>query len=310
MERRPLLEEGSLNASDPPKDDEQVSCRFGLGLATVVLVLLHNGYFGGFTSPVVSTNCGDGDGGSEASGSAGGDPAPCPGCMNCELNLSVQVISIFTSEVSLLTIPASLLGGGLTDYLGRKKTLILTSIGLVMGWLVIYAVPAPHAGEDMAPPGPGAALWPQVSTATAMMLLGGRAIIAVSACIQIIAGSVWISESCPAAIRGAAMTCISFGWNAGNVGIYALGAELAWRDLSAGGALIGAVCVAMSCFHVESPRWLAANVGMPAAEQALKTLRQGEDPRVESTLAYFTFKRPLFLPRFEPTTGVCLGHLG
>jgi MFS family permease len=273
MERRRLLDDsdsGAINdgpAVEPPPPDESVSFRFWLGVCCAVVVMVHQGFFGGFTSPVIAASC-DGDG----SGSDGAATHLCSECMNCELNLSAQIVSIFTSEVSLLGIPASVLGGGLADWLGRRRTLVLTSVAIIIGWALVFAAPA-TAAPDTAAPSAHAALWPQLVTPTALVLLGGRALIAVAACIQVLTASVWIAESCPAAIRGAVMTCISFGWNAGSLGVYALGNVLAWRDLAAGGAVLGCICTIMSCAVVESPRWLAARRGMTAAGEALRQLR-------------------------------------
>ena len=79
-ERDPLL-----HAAASSSVDGGVSMRFWLGFLCSVGALLHSGYFGGFTSPVLSTVC-------HASNTSNASSAvPCPDCLNCELGLSVQV---------------------------------------------------------------------------------------------------------------------------------------------------------------------------------------------------------------------------
>ena len=223
--------------------------------------MTHSGYYGGFTSPVLSTNCGGGgvDGGS-GSGSADdaglpGSP-PCPECLNCEMRMSLQLQSIFTSEQNFINIPAALLGGALVDAIGRKAALILGSLGVIASWLIMrFAPAAAHddsggsaallAAAAAAAAAPSAALW----TPGMLMLLGGRALGAVASCIQVIAGSVWVAESCPAWSRGGVLTAISYGWNIGTLGVYGLGSvqlSIAWRGLSVGGAVLGGVMLCTS----------------------------------------------------------------
>ena len=235
---------------------EGVSGRFWFGFFAVFVVMTHSGYYGGFTSPVLSTNCGGGgvDGGS-GSGSADdaglpGSP-PCPECLNCEMRMSLQLQSIFTSEQNFINIPAALLGGALVDAVGRKAALILGSLGVIASWLIMRFAPA-AAHDDggsaallAAAATPSAALW----TPGMLMLLGGRALGAVASCIQVIAGSVWVAESCPAWSRGGVLTAISFGWNIGTLGVYGLGSvqlSIAWRGLSVGGAVLGGVMLCTS----------------------------------------------------------------
>ena len=230
---------------------------------------------------MVSTNCGAGSDAAGSGSAARPDEAACPECLNCEMNLSVQLVSIFTSFTSLLGIPAALLGGGLVDFCGRRNALALASAGMILGWALQDLAPAPPAPDT---PPSGARLLPQLATPTAALLFSGRGIAALSSTIQILAGSVWIAESCPAEVRGSVMTCISFGWNFGSLGVYALGAAFAWRGLALGGALIGVVTLLNSAAVVESPRWLASRKGMAAAEGALRKLRP-PDARLTHTLA-------------------------
>ena len=116
----------------------------------------------------------------------------------------------------------------------------------------------------------------QTLTPQASMLIGGRTLCSVGVTWCVVAGSVWVSESTPAAVRGSIMTCISFGWTTGTLAVYALGDKLLWRPLS-----LAAVATAVltffvaACSFVESPRWLAANKGMAEAEKALHALRTG-----------------------------------
>ena len=80
------------------------------------------------------------------------------------------------------------------------------------------------------------------------------------------------------------MTCISFGWCGGTLIVFALGNVLMWRELCVAGGVVALITIFLVIGLIESPRWLAANHGMVAAEQALRALRPA-DARLEGTLA-------------------------
>ena len=112
--------------------DDCPNWRFWACFLLVSGVLAQSGFVGGFTSPVLSTNCGGNSGGigSDGDASSGSDAGardygegPCPRCLNCELELSVQVQSVFTAEVSVFGSLSALIGGGLADKLGRRTAL-------------------------------------------------------------------------------------------------------------------------------------------------------------------------------------------
>ena len=227
MDRRRLINEsdgGELPFAKAGGGKEGVSARFWMGFSCVFFTMLHSGYFGGFTSPVLSADCGSAEasgsasagGGSGASGAD--DSVPCPECLNCELDLSVQAQGMLSAAPSLLGIPASLAGGIIVDHLGRRKALAVGSIGVICGWALFFLAPKPDSGTEAHQQMSGN-LWSQATSKTGLMLLGGRAVSAVFANIQVVAGTVWVSEGAPAEIRGALMTCISFGWNLGALSI-------------------------------------------------------------------------------------------
>ena len=162
--------------------------------------------------------CGASSASHGGSGGAGADDdVSCPECLNCELGLSVQVQGMLSAAPSLLGIPASLVGGLVVDFLGRRKALAIASLGVMCGWAIFFLAPKPHGAE--AHRLTDGDLFSQATTETGLMLLGGRATSAVFSNIQVVAGTVWVSESSPPKIRGALMTCISFGWNFGALSI-------------------------------------------------------------------------------------------
>ena len=263
-------------------EDSAVNCRFWIAFAAVFFVFLNSGFVGGYTSPVLAVDCGDGSaGGSDGGGAYMGD-VPCPECLNCELGLSVKLQSIMVSAPPLFGVPAALLGGALVDCVGRRKGLALGSLLMLLGWITIFATPLPDATARAALAAD--ALPPQLLTPTALLLFGGRILNYIALNVQVIAGTVWIAESCPSGIRGGVMTLVSFGWCGGTLGVYALGDVLAWRALSFASAVLALVTLLWCALFVESPRWLASHVGMAAAERSLRALRP-EAARLEGTLA-------------------------
>ena len=283
MDRRRLLgadaSTQSINApvkaADPAAEAAGVSVRFWLGFASIMFLMLQQGFQGGFTSPVLSTNCGDVEhgmaGSTSGSDSAAGTDLPCPECLNCELGLSLELQSTFVALPSLVAIPTSLLGGGFVDKLGRRRSLILANLGVVIGWAMVCAAPVPDPAQRAKLQ--ASQLWPGLTTPTALMLVGGRVITSVCMNIQVIAATVWLGECCPSSVRGAIMTSTSYGWCGGTLVIYALGTVLEWRTLgmTAGGLALATLVLSSSL--VESPRWLATHRGMPEAERALRQLR-------------------------------------
>eukprot|EP01044_Picomonas_judraskeda_P013128 COSAG03_NODE_1953_length_3304_cov_1.921997_3_plen_313_part_00 len=199
----------------PNSDGEEmdgVSARFWLAFACPLLVMVHQGVWGGFTSPVLSANCGD-QADSSSGSSPGGDESPCPHCMNCELDLSDQLQSIFVAAPSLVQIPLALLGGGCTDYFGRRTTTLIGGLVSLAGWGLMFVTPVPDAADALKLH--SSTLILQLETPTWLMVFAGRLMAAMGSTLQVIACSVWVSESTPSAIRGGVMTYISFGWCSG-----------------------------------------------------------------------------------------------
>jgi MFS family permease len=203
-------------------DDDAVSVRFWLGFSCVVFCMVHSGYFGGLTSPVLAANCGTGSasGGVDTNderNSSSSDDVPCPECLNCQLHLSVQLQGMLSAAPSLLGIPASLVGGVAVDRFGRRRVLNLASCGVVLGWVLFFTVPVPNVVDQRMLESDS--IWSQATSHTGLLLLSGRAIGAMFANIIVCAGSVWVAEVCPPAIRGSVMTTISLGWNFGALAV-------------------------------------------------------------------------------------------
>ena len=206
---------------------DHVSLQFWLCFATILLVQVHSGFLGGFTSPVFTLNCrglpesdGDGGGGADGDGSV-----PCPACLNCELNLSMEAQSAFAACFPVFTTVGALLGGWLADRLGRRRTMVLSSAGVALGWALMLLVPAPpllDRGTDAAAV--------EDDERTIRLLLLARALTSLSSSLQIAAWVPWLSETSPAAIRGALVTAGGFGWCTGTFLVFGLGAiPLRWR---------------------------------------------------------------------------------
>ena len=281
---------GTLNSTSSPAAGPQhsgeetggVSARFWLAFACPLLVMVHQGVWGGFTSPVLAANCG-GETDQSSSGSAAGRiDAACPHCMNCELDLSDQLQSIFVAAPSLASIPVALLGGACTDYCGRRATILIGGLMSLAGWTLMFFTPFPDPADILKLH--DARLIPQLETPTWLILFAGRLMAMIGSTLQVIACSVWVSESTPSSIRGGVMTCISFGWCGGTLTVFALGNVLMWRELCIAGGAIALITIFLVIGLIESPRWLAANHGMDAAERALRALRP-EGARLEGTLA-------------------------
>ena len=80
----PLLPRASSPPPSAAAEDSAVSCRFWVAFAAVFFVFVGSGFVGGYTSPVLAVDCGEGSAGGSDDG---GGNVPCPECLNCELGV-------------------------------------------------------------------------------------------------------------------------------------------------------------------------------------------------------------------------------
>ncbi|XP_075909134.1 solute carrier family 2, facilitated glucose transporter member 8 isoform X2 [Petromyzon marinus] len=180
-----------------------------------------------------------------------------------QLRLSPAQVSWFGSLVTIGAVLAGPLAGLLVERLGRKPTLMLSSVPFVAGWLLLVTAQSPgslYAGR------------------TLTGLAGGTASLVVP---------VYISEVSHPAVRGALGSCMQLMVVLGIFTAYAAGLILGWRWLAVLCAVPPTLMLLLLVAVVpESPRFLLSRPRRRAEAVAALTVLRGSavDVRTEIRL--------------------------
>ncbi|KAH7952261.1 solute carrier family 2, facilitated glucose transporter member 8 isoform X2 [Rhipicephalus sanguineus] len=158
----------------------------------------------------------------------------------------------FGSLVTLGALFGGLVGGQLLNRLGRKDTIIFSSLGFAIGFLLIEASPLP------------------------IVMFLGRFLTGVSTGITAVALPVFVSEVSPPQIRGVLNTMCTIAITSGVLLAYVLGKWLDYQWLATACIVPALVVVISMPFVADSPRWL---IHAGRSEEALQALKfyEGED---------------------------------
>lgn len=135
------------------------------------------------------------------------------------------------------------------DNIGRRRTLILTEIPLILGWSTIClatSVPMIYAGRLLTGLGSG--------------IVGAPA-------------RVYTSEVTQPHLRGMLTALSSVGLSFGVLFVYTMGAFLNWKVLSAISCLVPCIGLLGMCILPETPNYLVSHQQPEKAFQALTKLR-------------------------------------
>lgn len=169
-----------------------------------------------------------------------------------------MIYFVTASILSISQIFGALLCGPLLDAFGRKRTLILTSVPFVIGWLVLCFVPQP------APIG---------------LLLFGRIITGLACGMASIPAAVYIGEMASNRYRGMLVTWPSLGMSTGILVVYLLGWEFRedWRLVSGIAAALPLLLPVLVIFYLkETASWLLLKGRQDEAEKSFRWIRQIE----------------------------------
>lgn len=133
------------------------------------------------------------------------------------------------------------------DRIGRKKTLLITEVPLILGWLLI-------------------------SIATDVrMIYAGRLLVGLGSGMVGAPARVYTSEVTQPHLRGMLSALASVSISFGVLLQYVLGSFVTWQILSAISALIPIAALVLMCLMPESPNFLVAR---SKPEKAVKSLSQ------------------------------------
>lgn len=192
-------------------------------------------------------------------GSCVGYSAPTQSAIRKDLNLSLSEYSMFGSILTIGAMVGAITSGRITDCMGRKWAMRMSSLFCIAGWLTVF-----------------------FSTGALSLDIGrlftGYGIGVISYVVPI-----FIAEIAPKNLRGGLTTLNQLMIVTGASFTYLAGSTVSWRVL----ALIGLVpCMALlsGLFLVpESPRWLATVGRQEEFRAALKQLRGSADISQEAS---------------------------
>lgn len=135
------------------------------------------------------------------------------------------------------------------DRIGRKKTLLLTEIPLILGCLLI-------------------------SVATNIyMIYGGRLLMGLGSGLVGAPARVYTSEVTQPHLRGMLSAMAAVGISFGVLWQYILGSKITWQQLSAASAIIPTLAFILMCFMPETPNYYVARRKPEKAARSLSKLR-------------------------------------
>ncbi|XP_002040147.2 facilitated trehalose transporter Tret1-2 homolog [Drosophila sechellia] len=169
-----------------------------------------------------------------------------------EIPIDVETGSWITSIHSLATPFGSLLSGPLADYLGRRRTLILSVIPLLLGWSTLAIAKSINV-----------VIFARFLCGFATGIMGGP-------------GQVYIAETAEPNLRSLLIGAPYVSYSCGILLVYSLGCMMYWRSVAWCANVLPLLSMVSISFIPETPAWLLRNGHEKRALQALSFLRGSE----------------------------------
>jgi sugar porter (SP) family MFS transporter len=212
---RPAPTPSSTKGRSSDNEGSGVRERLTPWLAVVLAVVLFAGGLFGYDQGVIS--------------------GALPG-IKAAFSLSLLMVQVVTSWVTLGALLGSLAGGALSDFIGRKRTMLLAGALFTLGAIIQWAAP------------------------DALVLVAGRLVIGVGVGVAAVSAPLYAAELAPASLRGRFVSGYQLAITIGIFLAYlvngALSASANWRLMLGAAAVPGAALFLIALFAPESPRWL------------------------------------------------------
>ncbi|XP_023746360.1 sugar transporter ERD6-like 5 isoform X3 [Lactuca sativa] len=198
--------------------------------------------------------------GSYVFGSAVGFSSPAQTGIMEDLSMSLEEYSVFGSILTIGAMVGAVMSGKIADQLGRRRTMGLSEMFCLLGWLAI--------------------LYSKVS----WLLDVGRLLIGYGIGVLSYVVPVYIAEITPQNLRGAFTTVNQLMICIGVSVMWLIGTFIHWRSLALIGIIPCMLQILGLLFIPESPRWLAKIGLWKECEYALQQLR-GENADISEEAA-------------------------
>ncbi|GAB2277521.1 hypothetical protein Dimus_012230 [Dionaea muscipula] len=244
-------EEGSIPARNPllakveSDDDAGGRRRRSPSDSGVTLVLLFS---------IFTAVCG-----SFVVGCAIGFTSPVESALIADLGLSTAQFSLFGSIATVGGLLGSVVSGRIADYIGRKRTMLLSDIFYVIGWLAIAFAQG------------------------AWVLDLGRFFTGFGMGLIVFAVPVYIAEITTKDLRGGSILLHQLMICCGISLMFFVGLVIPWRILALIGVIPSLMQLVGTFFIPESPRWLVKVGRDKQGEASLQWLRGNIDVSLEAT---------------------------
>ncbi|XP_026492738.1 facilitated trehalose transporter Tret1-like [Vanessa tameamea] len=175
------------------------------------------------------------------------------------ISISEEEASWVGGLMPLAALAGGILGGPLVDYIGRRKTILMTAIPFFIGWMLIATAKIVH------------------------LVLAGRAICGLCVGIGSLAFPVYLGETIQPEVRG---TLGLFPTAIGNIGIlicYVAGKYLDWFELAYLGSALPIPFLLLMFMIPETPRWYISRGRTEEARKALQWLR-GANTKIDNEM--------------------------
>ncbi|XP_063935283.1 sugar transporter ERD6-like 5 [Daucus carota subsp. sativus] len=198
-----------------------------------------------------------------------------------DLNLSIAQFSLFGSLLNFGGMFGAISSGKIADLMGRKLTMLLMDVSLIIGWSAIIFAQS--------------ALWLQL----------GRFSLGYGFGILTFLLPVYVAEISPKNIRGRFSGAVALMVNIGVSVMFFIGNLIAWRTLAVIGVLPILIHALGLVFVPESPRWLANTGRERQLEDTLQRLRgvnadiTEEATEIRDSTTHHQLSEPRFMEMFE-----------
>ncbi|XP_044732682.1 facilitated trehalose transporter Tret1-like [Chrysoperla carnea] len=167
-----------------------------------------------------------------------------------QIHISIEEGSWIASTELLTNIPGSLIGAILADYLGRKKSILITTLPYLSSWLLIAY------GKDI------------------KTLLTAKFLVGIADGITYTILPMYVGEIAEDDIRGKLGNCMTVMFDSGSLFLYSVAPWISIQSMAQIGSIFPIILCILIIFMPETPYYLLMKEKIPEAKESLQLLRQ------------------------------------